>query len=322
MKLRAFLILAVVTTVLAGFSKADPFSRGGISDRLVERISEDVDPNMTPMREPGDYRFSFIRDGVGRDYFVHVPDQYHGQPMPMLIALHEEEGEGGFAEDTLLIRKSQKAGFVIVAPNGYPLLPSTYSRFPSGSRATWNAGRCCGPAKYHNADDVGFIREVINRVERQANIDHKRIFVTGFSNGAMMAWRLACEAPEVRGIAPVAGTDNTETCHPSHPVAVIEFHASDDDHLPFYGGKGDPSIGHIDFTSVDASQQKWVEIDRANPAPERVLSVRGAYCDLHRGQAGGAPVELCVTERGRHSWPGPTQAINAYNLMWDFFSSL
>ena len=145
MKLRAFLILAVVTTVLAGFSKADPFSRGGISDRLVERISEDVDPNMTPMREPCDYRFSFIRDGVGRDYFVHVPDQYHGQPMPMLIALHEEEGEGGFAEDTLLIRKSQKAGFVIVAPRVH----ANTTRMLEARQGLWSAelGRTCSFAR-------------------------------------------------------------------------------------------------------------------------------------------------------------------------------
>ena len=63
----------------------------------------------------------------------------------------------------------------------------------------------------------------------------------------------------------------------------------------------------------------------------RVLTVNGAHCDLHRAKPGGAPVELCVTDTGGHSWPGggtqqgrkqPSMAISANDLMWSFFSSL
>jgi polyhydroxybutyrate depolymerase len=142
----------------------------------------------------------------------------------MLIALHGGGGDDDFQADDSkykLISKSEAAGFIAVFPNGY-------SRFPGGILATWNAGSCCGAAQKNNVDDVGFIREVIHRVERQASIDPKRVFAAGMSNGAMMSWRLACEAPEVRAIAPVEGTDNTATCKPPHPVAVIEFHAADD----------------------------------------------------------------------------------------------
>lgn len=146
-----------------------------------------------------------------------------------------------------------------------------------------------------------------------------------------MSWRLACEAPEVRAIAPVEGTDNTATCHPARPVAVIEFHSLDDNHVPFNGGKGDLSAAQVDFTSVPATQSKWVAIDRADPAPKRVLAVPGAHCDLHPAKRGGAPVELCVTDTGGHSWAGggtqqgrlqPSTAISANDLMWNFFSSL
>ena len=182
-----------------------------------------------------------------------------------------------------------------------------------------------------NVDDVGFIRAVIARVERQANIDARRIFATGMSNGAMMSWRLACEAPEIRAIAPVAGTDNTPACKPSRPVPIIEFHAKDDDHVLFNGGYGDKSIAKVDFVSVPATQAKWVQLDRADPNAKRVLSAEGAHCDLHPAQPGGAPVELCVTDTGGHSWPGggtqqgrkqPSMAISANDLMWTFFSSL
>jgi polyhydroxybutyrate depolymerase len=293
-----------------------------------QRARVPANPNMSPIAAPGDYRFTFVHDGITREYLVHVPRSYRGRPTPMLIALHGGGGDADFQSNDSkykLISKSEEAGFIAVFPNGY-------SRFPSGILATWNAGACCGAAEKNNVDDVGFIREVIHRMERQASIDPRRIFVTGMSNGAMMSWRLACEAPEIRAIAPVEGTDNTSgQCVPSHPVAVIEFHSADDPNVPFNGGTG-TGPSHTDFKSVPETQGKWVLIDRASIAKvERVLTVPGAHCDLHPAGRGGAPVELCVTDTGGHSWPGggtqqgrkqPSMAISANDLMWSFFSSL
>ena len=321
-------LLAAVGATVGGAAVAQRVGRlQQIMQHAQERRSQQpADPNATPIRMPGDYRFSFVHGGIAREYLVHVPKSYRGAPTPMLIALHGGGGDADFqANDAKykLISKSEQAGFIAVFPNGY-------SRFPSGILATWNAGTCCGKAQESKIDDVGFIRAMIARIEGQANIDKRRIFATGMSNGAMMSWRLACEAPEIRAIAPVAGTDNTPACRPSRPVPVIEFHAADDDHVPFNGGVGvGPS--HVDFVSVPATQAKWVQIDRADPGAKRVLNLAGAHCDLHAATRGGAPVELCVTDSGGHSWPGggtqqgrkqPSMAISANDLMWDFFSSL
>ena len=100
--------------------------------------------------------------------------------------------------------------------------------------------------------------------------------------------------------------------------------------MPFNGGVGvGPS--DADFVSVPATQGKWVQIDRAQPQTRRILTVAGAHCDLHPATRDGAPVELCLTDSGGHSWPGggtqqerkqPSRAINANDLMWQFFSSL
>lgn len=289
-----------------------------------ERRGEVSDHNPTPVAAPGDYRFSFVHDGLTREYLVHVPKSYRpGTSMPMLMALHGGGGNDDYqANDSKygLIRKSESAGFIAVFPNGY-------SRFRNGMFATWNAGNCCGAAQKADVDDVGFLREVIHRMERQASIDPARVFVTGMSNGAMMSWRLACEAPEVRAIAAVEGTDMTPNCRPARPVPVIEFHAADDPNVPFDGGMGSgPSKATM--TSVPATQAKWVAINGANADAKRVLTVPGAHCDLHDG---AAPVELCVTDTGGHSWPGggtqqgrkqPSMAISANDLMWHFFSSL
>jgi polyhydroxybutyrate depolymerase len=335
MKSRLLIGVATLAVVSIGVGGTALAQRSGgrlqqIFQRAQERRSKPADdPNMTPIAAPGDYRFSFVHGGIKREYLVHVPAGYRAsRPAPMLIALHGGGGDADFqANDSKygLIGKSEQAGFIAVFPNGY-------SRKPSGILATWNAGTCCGAAQKNNIDDVGFIREVILRVERQASVDRSRVFATGMSNGALMSWRLACEASDLVGaIAPVEGTDNTTNCRPSRPVAVIEFHSLDDDHVPFDGGPGAKSLTQTNFISVPATIAKWASLDRAQATAKRVLTVPGAHCDLHAAKPGGAPVELCVTDTGGHSWPGggaqqgrkqPSMAVNANDLMWRFFSSL
>jgi len=322
-------LLAAVTAGLASTAPAQ--DRMGQIKALMERAKEKrdlpSDSNPTKITTPGTYRFNFQSGGIRRDYLVHVPAKAIGHPAPVLLALHGGGGDMDFqAENYGLVEKSDAAGFIAVFPSGY-------SRFQSGILGTWNAGQCCGQARDRNIDDVGFLKAVIDRVESQLTVDRSRIFATGMSNGAMMAYRLACEAPElIRGIAPVAGTDNTRTCTPSRPVPVIHFHAKDDDHVLFNGGAGPASFRNTgavnDFTSVPATVAKWVAIDKASPQARSVLKTAGATCELH---AGPSPVELCVTATGGHSWPGsqshranmdPSQAISANDVMWGFFSSL
>ena len=318
----------VLATIVVGLGSAAPAQeRAGRVKALIERAREKrdlpSDPRPTKIVAPGTYRFHFTHGGLRREYLVHVPKTSTGKPAPLLLALHGGGGDMDYqAQNYGLVGKSEQAGFIAVFPNGA-------SRFRSGILATWNAGACCGRAVTQKVDDVGFLKEVIARVSRQLSVDQRRIYATGMSNGGLMAYRLACEAPElIRAIAPVAGTDNTIGCKPSRPVPVIHFHARDDSHVLFTGGHGPDALADTDFTSVPATIAKWVALNRASPRARTVLSVPGATCERHDG---AAPVELCVTESGGHSWPGsqsrranksPSQAIRANDRMWDFFSSL
>jgi polyhydroxybutyrate depolymerase len=280
---------------------------------------------------PGDYRFSLRHGGRERLYLVHVPKSFRAKsPMPIVIAMHGGGGSADYMakdENYRLITKSESAGFIAVFPNGI-------SPLRSGLLATWNAGICCGKARDTNIDDVGFIRALMVQLNTKVSVDRKRVFATGMSNGAMMSYRLACELPDViRGIMAVAGTDGTTSCSPRSRVPVLHVHALDDDHVLFAGGRGPAAIdpgAEADYVSVPQTISKWVGLNNAVASPQRVLTVPGGYCDLHSPQAGGAPVKLCVTETGGHSWPGggairgkqPSTAFNANDLMWEFFSSL
>lgn len=324
----ASLLAAISIGIAATASAQDRMQRiQQLRERAQKKAALPSDPIETRITAPGTYRFNFVHAGLKREYIVHVPASLpKDRPAPMLLAMHGGGGDMDFqAENYGLKQKADQAGFIAVFPNGY-------SRFPSGILATWNAGTCCGKAVEQKVDDVGFLREVILRVSRQVDVDKSRVYATGMSNGGMMSYRLACELPTmIRAIAPVAGTDNNKACNPSRPVPVIHFHAKDDSHVLFNGGSGPDALTKTNFISVPATIANWVRLDHARPEARRVLSVAGAYCDLHAAGPRGAPVKLCLTETGGHSWPGtpsrranknPSMAISANDLMWEFFSSL
>lgn len=281
---------------------------------------------------PGDYEFSLRYGGARRQYLVHVPPSYRPDlPAPLVLALHGGGGNMRYqANDERygLISKSDVAGFVAVFPNGY-------SRNRRGLFATWNAGTCCAAARDEKIDDVGFLKAVVADVARRAAIDRARVYSIGMSNGAMMSYRLACEAPEtIRAVMAVAGTDNTTTCPSGKPVSILHIHALNDDHVLYEGGAGpaarDPSKD-TDFISVAATIEKWRGRNGCPAEPRRVLEGDGAWCDLYQPCTDGSAVKLCTTRTGGHSWPGgakrragepPSEAIIANDVMWEFFESL
>lgn len=282
----------------------------------------------TKLSQPGDYRFSIEYGGHTRFYRVHVPKNYDAtKPTPLLFALHGGGGNMDYQANDAnygLIRKSEETGFLVVFPNGY-------SRRANGALATWNAGNCCAAARDENIDDAGFIRRVFDNLTRQLNVDRERVYATGMSNGAMMSYRLACEASDIfRAIAPVAGTDNTRSCQPKRRVSVLHIHAKNDSHVLFNGGVGPgaPSKDLVtDFVSVPSTVAKWAKLNECAAPPERTMENAGAYCERY-SCANRTEVQLCVTETGGHSWPGgnkergsePTsKAISANDVMWDFF---
>lgn len=93
---------------------------------------------------------------------------------------------------TGLNQKADEAGFIAVYPNGTG----------SGFRYFWNGGDCCGSAVQEQVDDVAFIRALLDNLAHKYRVDPSRIVVTGLSNGAIMAYRLASELSDrifVRG---------------------------------------------------------------------------------------------------------------------------
>lgn len=100
-----------------------------------------------------------------------------------------------------------------------------------GARPSWNAGSCCGSASRSNVADVAFLAGTIQRLRARGA---EQVFVVGYSNGGMMAYRLACERPSlVDGVVVVNGTVTVADC----PGAFEALHlaGADDRAVPVQG---------------------------------------------------------------------------------------
>ncbi|NDU71224.1 hypothetical protein GWI34_01105 [Actinomadura sp. DSM 109109] len=248
-----------------------------------------------------------------REYLLHVPSKVadgrweDGRPADrpaLVIALH-----GGLAtmakmrELTGFDRLSDEHGFLVA--------------YPDGVMTTWNAGDCCGPAKIGNVDDVGFLGTLIDRLTGAGLADPGRVYVTGFSNGAGMAYRMACERPgKVAAIGVVEGALVTR-CEPARPVSAMIFHGTADGNVPFNGGGNRDFNDRRPFPPVSDAVDFWRRVGGLPEPRERVRArSRDTRCESTGKGAKGVAVTFCRIEGGRHRWPEGASA-----MLWSFFAA-
>jgi polyhydroxybutyrate depolymerase len=245
-------------------------------------------------------------DGRTRGYLTYVPASLvPGEPAPLLVALHGGTGHAGqFQRSSGFDAVAEANGVIVVYPEGFGIDPDV--TFGPATRS-WNGGTCCGPAARADVDDVAFIEQVIDEVERTYPVDPDRVYATGHSNGAIMSYRLACEAADrVAAVAVFAGTLSVEDCRPVEPVSLLHIHGAADRNLPFEGGVGPESPFGIDHTPameglVRLAAQSGCAVDptvTASATNPEITTTRWAPC------LDETTVELVMLEGAGHAWPG------------------
>ncbi len=247
--------------------------------------------------------------GLLRQYLLHVPPTYQaGTPTPLVFNFHGYDSNSRQQESLSgMSLKADEAGFIVV--------------YPDGLNRGWSDGP--GPDGLH---DLEFVRDLIGSLESQYTIDPKRIYATGMSNGGGMANRIGCSMADLfAAIAPDAGAYNFwQDCNPSRPMPVLAFHGLEDRLAPYAGGG--PNLMEPPIEEWAAG---WAQRDGCTDAPSVTAPADQVTLRTWSGCQGNAEVVLYTLADEGHSWPGSqtmppaitSQAVNATDLMWDFFAA-
>ena len=307
--MRRRLVLGLLVVLVAGCSD-------GLSGASLSPVASSAGPTSAPTSTPTEAAASASGDfviGGERPVTVFVPASYTADKLaPVLILLH---GYGSSGRDHDLYFHLGTAagarGFVYAHPDGTP--DSKGHRF-------WNATDACCDFDRTGVADADYLAGLVASIESTVNIDPKRIYFIGHSNGGFMSYRIACDhADLVAGIVSLAGATFAEAtdCRPSKPVAVLEIHGTLDDAIAFDGGTitgigapGGPlepypgvldtvdTWADYDGCAAASDRPGWVDVDAEidgadGPAESTIKAATGC-------QAGGH-VELWTIPMGGHS---------------------
>lgn len=233
-----------------------------------------------------------------RFYRIDLPPRVEGAPL--ILALHGGGGSGDqFARNSGLSAPANRQGYAVIYPEG------------TGRAATWNGGSCCGQAQARQVDDIAFLDQVIADATARFGLDPGRVYLTGMSNGAIMAETYAAQRPErVRAVAGVAGTMDTSLFKPAGAVPLLHIHGTADDRVPYGGGQGKNLRNR--FASVASVESAFLapfpllaRTERIiDPAPDGMRVLERTFSDAR----GVAMIRILTIEGGGHAWPGSRRA--------------
>ena len=272
--------------------------------------------------------------GFRRSFRLHVPAGWkQGEPRPLVLALH-----GGLATSRILEKQTgfsevaDRHGFLVVYPDGMGF----------GSLARhWNGGYCCAKALKIELDDLGFLDRVTEWIAQRYEVDEKRIFVVGYSNGGMLAyWYAAERAEKIAGLGIWASSIGSleengrrwSWPKPKRALPVFISHGSGDKRLPYESPKARAGEKQKLLGAV-ASAEAWVRANRCDEEPD-LSKPRGGALEFRQWCAGeAAQVVFLGIDGWGHDWPTPkrigkleaSHPLSGFYLaeeMWRFFAGL
>ena len=175
----------------------------------------------------GDYRVTVKSRDLDRRAIVHVPDNLtRGQPAPLLVVLHGTGGNGaGMQVVTELDAYAGAEGMVVA--------------YPDAISGYWTI-------TLSEALDMVFLSDLVDHIDQRVGVDRGRIYLTGFSRGALLAMKMACQRPElVTAVAPVGApvrTDIVGGCATAGAIPTVFFLGTDDQFYP-WGGSTEGVVG-------------------------------------------------------------------------------
>ncbi len=253
-----------------------------------------------------------------RAYWLHVPQGYvASRPTPLVLAFHGGGGTGlGAESSTGFSPFADRRGLLVAYPQGL-----AYDEIGPGY-TTWAA---TGPfdSVGQGVDDLLFVSDLLDALQRRYCVDPQRIYATGFSAGGAMTAFLTCGLTgRIAAFAPMSGDAYTFKggCSPTHVTSILEFHGAADPYEVYAGipAREDPDwrrIGVLEWLSA------WAARDGCTGGPSAFFNDASALGERWTGCGGGTEVAHYRVAGLGHSWPPPIGGSSVLDLMWNFFQA-
>jgi polyhydroxybutyrate depolymerase len=208
--------------------------------------------------------------GLKRDFIVWKPWKAIGQSkLPVVFMLHGTSGEGEqFLHISGWREKANTEGFIAVFPQamfncyyqdqGQGMQRQTFTKWAAGELGTATRPYCTPEeliqlekeqpgfgkrASHDHPDELQFFRDMIAFLAANYDIDPKRIYVSGFSNGAQQAGQLAAEMSEVFAAVHCASSVVSVETLAKRAISVIHSVGELDQEQVPLAGYADPVTG-------------------------------------------------------------------------------
>ncbi|WP_281986438.1 T9SS type A sorting domain-containing protein [Aquimarina aggregata] len=241
-------------------------------------------------------------DGKTRQYRLYIPASYDAsKPAPLILNFHGFTNNINVQYNQSDFRQlAEDNQFIFVTPQGLGFL------------AGWAINNNFGG----NEDDLGFSNALIDKIESEFNINPKRIYATGFSNGGFFSYRLACElSPRIAAVASVAGSMtrrwiDRNQCQPQHPTAVLQITGTRDNTISINGNGTNEPIQDV--------MEYWSANNNGDATPEVIQLGGGSTRSIWDNGDNGVTAEFIRVQGKGHSWNGGN--VNTSEEIWKFFS--
>ena len=266
---------------------------------------------------------SLAHDGVERNYRIYVPDG--PGPFPVVFVLHGLATTGIAMERyTKFSKLAAEEKFIAV--------------YPDGINKRWND-------RYYwagSTNDVGFIAVLLDYIEANYSVDTSRVYVTGASNGGMLANRLACDMGERFAAIAAVMADIPylvqRRSHTATPLPILIINGTKDPLVPF--GRTQALQQKLNIVTARQTVDFWVSMNGCTMTPivtqlPDKAPEDGTRIEEWKYAPGSAHAEVIfyAIKEGGHTWPGApvrnsvlsglygktSQDMDATKVIWKFF---
>ena len=225
--------------------------------------------------------------GVARHFILHVPTGI-SKP-PVVFVLHGTGMTGSqMVANTKMDAVADREKFIAVYPNGV--------------NNSWQTAP---------ATDFEFLLAIVDTLDARYHVDRDRVYVSGFSQGGVMAYHAACRyADKFAAVVPVSGRIQ-ETCTPKRPIPLLAIFGTSDVLTPSAFMK---DVGTIaDFDGCPKTPTVTRPYPESNP--------NSAVTHMEFGPCkNGVAVWADSVKGGPHEWPMNTATkMNGSEEVWGFF---